>query len=635
MYASSAAIETGMAMIADALPQFAELIELPEPTIQGRRVHALKLTAGPAPETERASALFIAGTHARELMNPDALLDLALDLIETYVNGNDLRYGRQTFPGDRVRAMMNALNVWLVPNINPDGREYALNVDDLWRNNRRETAGALGVNINRNLDILWGVTTRATSCNPMRDDYAGTAPHSEPETRNIVSLLEAYPIDCMVDVHSYTNKVLFPWGHAPTQTSDRSQVFTRLTATPCEPLFPATHSEFMRAEDVTTLRAMCSDAADAMRSVQGQPYIAHPSVDLYPTTGTFDDYGYSRHIADPAAHKTLSLTFECGPNTRDPRTSFHPDDPTAIRAEAKSGLVTVAINCAGRLDLPVRSILMTVDFDGRDDENFASDEVVDPRATVVPINPSTPPSPLVYRWGGELRAEYTFQTTLHASGQVDLRSECLLFEGTSESTRDLDGTGTIELSAAEGAWAEATFLTTNTDEGDEDDFGRLRIVLQNNPRGMLSLFSMWHQGRADNHTSANPLLARPRDHRPDGYALYRRHGHIFAPTEPRPRGTRPLVSWWNTTTRDNWITTDPSMAGAVGSRRAGYVLYRLDGYVYSPESPQPAGTDALITWFHAGRQDHLTTTDPRWQHPIGTRREGYLAIRLEGYVQRL
>ena len=633
MYATSAAIEDSMAQAARVLPQFFDLVELPESTLEGRSVHALKLTAGRAPDSERRAVLFIGGTHARELMNPDALLDLAIDLISSYSGGRDLQYGAKIFPNSDIRGILESLVIWIVPNINPDGREHVLHVNDLWRKNRRRNVGgSRGVDLNRNLDVLWGVTTPATSCNPADPTYVGTDAFSEPETRNIKWLLDDNRIDCMVDVHSYLNWVLYPWGHASTQTSDRSQVFTSISATPCRPLNPAGYAEYMPPADLAKYRALCADVADSMGQVRGQPYLARPSVALYPTTGTFDDYAYSRHIADPAAHKTLSLTFECGPSTGDPRNSFHPEDPTLIRREAKAGLVTVARDCVDVLDFRDRSIVVTVDFDGRDDETFGSDETVDPRSTSFSVDSPAPPAPLVYRWGGELRAEYSFDTTLLSSGQFDLRCACLLFEGTSESTTDLDGRGTTELSAGPGEWAQDTFVTTNTSEGDPDDFGRLRIVVQNNPRGMLSLFSMWHGARADNHTSANPLLVRVDGHRPDGYALYRRNGYVFHPRALRPARVVPLVSWWNSDAQDNWITSDPGWTGSVGSRREGYRLHRQEGYIYTPTRAQPTGTDPLITWFHPGRRDHFTTSDSRWRGAVGTVRDGYTAIRLEGFV---
>ncbi len=178
-------------------------------------------------------------------------------------------------------------------------------------------------------------------------------------------------------------------------------------------------------------------------------------------------------------------------------------------------------------------------------------------------------------------------------------------------------------------------MVSNTAERRSDGFGRLRIVLQNNPRGMLSLFSMWNPGRSDNHTTSNPVHARVSGHRPDGYGLYRRHGYVFDPSLPQPAGTVPLVSWWSSSRQDNRLTSDPSHVGAIGSRRNGYTLYRLDGYVYSPDAAQPANTVPLVSWWNASRQEHFTTADPRWIAPRGTVREGYRALRLEGYIASL
>src|SRR5918995_1221323 len=150
------------------------------------------------------------GVHARELMNPDMLVELAVHLVTSYRNGTDLVLGARVWPAQDVRVMLETLDVYVLPCSNPDGRHHVMTVDDMWRKNRRVNQGTpcVGVDLNRNADLLWGVTEGQTSCAACAETFVGPAAFSEPETRNVRHMLDTYRIDCLVDVHSYSELVL-------------------------------------------------------------------------------------------------------------------------------------------------------------------------------------------------------------------------------------------------------------------------------------------------------------------------------------------------------------------------------------------------------------------------------------------
>ncbi|XP_050682860.1 carboxypeptidase B-like [Leptidea sinapis] len=84
---------------------------------------------------------------------------------------------------------------WIIaPVVNPDGYEYTHTNLRFWSKNRsiRSNLGAIcpGVNINRNFDIDWGVSSASSS--PCSHIYAGIEPFSEPESRFLKSILEEY-----------------------------------------------------------------------------------------------------------------------------------------------------------------------------------------------------------------------------------------------------------------------------------------------------------------------------------------------------------------------------------------------------------------------------------------------------------
>lgn len=351
MYRTVAQIDSAIGLLAGWFPQYFTRIQLPEPSVQGRPVYALRMRAGGG--GERRGVAMIGGTHARELMNPDAILDLAIDLLLSHANGTDIVYGGRRWPANDVRVILETLDLWLVPCVNPDGRHHVMTVDDLWRKNRRDNPNTTcdGVDLNRNLDIVWGVTEGQTSCSPCSEVYCGPSVLSEPETRNVKHLLDTRRIDCFVDVHSYSELVLYPWGHAPTQTIDPAMSFTTLPTGTCAPIGRPGYQEHMTARDQLRFQTVGQRIVDAIAAVRGHVYTDQTSYALYPTTGTHSDYAFSRHIADPKLRKTFGYTFETGPWEGNVRDSFHPADPTLVKRDAKSGMLALAQQCICAIEL--------------------------------------------------------------------------------------------------------------------------------------------------------------------------------------------------------------------------------------------------------------------------------------------
>ena len=351
MYRSVAQLDLLSNLLAAWFPSYFTRFALPEPSVQGRAVYALRLRAGGG--GERRGVMVVGGTHSRELMNPDAIIELAVDLLVSHKNGSDITYGNRTWSAAEIRLILETLDLWLVPCMNPDGREYVMNIDTLWRKNRRDNPGTAcdGVDLNRNFDVLWGVTQGQTSCAQCSDVYCGPAAFSEPETRNIRSVLDTRRVDCFVDVHSYSELVLWPWGHAPSQTTDPTKRFTTLPSGTCAPIGVAGYQEYIPPRDLQRFQTVGSRIVSAIASVRGRVYTSEPSITLYPTTGTQSDYAYSRHIANPKLRKTYGFTFETGPWVGNAADSFHPADPTLIKRDAKAGLIALMQQCICAIEL--------------------------------------------------------------------------------------------------------------------------------------------------------------------------------------------------------------------------------------------------------------------------------------------
>ncbi|QDQ11413.1 M14 family zinc carboxypeptidase [Streptomyces spectabilis] len=351
MYRTVAQLDSVISQLATSFPQLCTRTRLPELSLQGRPVFALRLRGGPG--GNRRGVLLVGGTHARELMNPDALVELAVDLVTSYLNGTAVVYGGRTWTAGDVKLILESLDVWIVPCVNPDGRHRVMTVDDMWRGNLRDNPGTPcdGVDLNRNTAFMWGVTEGQTSCSPCSEVFVGSGAFSEPETRNVKHLLDTRHIHSFADVHSFSELVLYPWGHAHSQTDDPAQRFTSLPTGTCAPIGVPGHREYIAPRDLLRFTTVAGRVVEAIAAVRGRAYTPQTARALYATTGTQSDYAYSRHIADPALHKTYGFTIETGPRVETVEDSFHPRDPTLVKRDAKAGVLALAQQSVCAFDL--------------------------------------------------------------------------------------------------------------------------------------------------------------------------------------------------------------------------------------------------------------------------------------------
>jgi murein tripeptide amidase MpaA len=348
LYRTPAQLEHVMETFATAFPRLCTRVSLSNPSVQGSAIHALRLASTRA--TGRRGVLIVGGVHARELMNPDAIIELLKDMLLAYFWGRDITYGGRSWSAVDVKLMVETLDIWVIPCANPDGRQRVMDADGLWRKNLRDNPGTSceGVDLNRNFDIAWGTTTSATSCDPCAPSqtYCGSAAFSEPETRNITDFCNSRQIDVYVDVHSFEELVLYPWGHAITQSINSLQNFKTLASGTCQPLDPPTYREYMRPSDQVRYQTVSQRIVDSIRAVRGRNYKPEPIHSVYSTgaSGTSSDWVYSRHILNQAFHKTYGFALETGPNTGNAAEDFHPSDPdklSLIKRDAKAAILTL------------------------------------------------------------------------------------------------------------------------------------------------------------------------------------------------------------------------------------------------------------------------------------------------------
>jgi hypothetical protein len=235
-------------------------------SLENRPIRGLRIT-GPGDATNRPGFLFHGGQHAREWINVPVPMYAAEWLLNNY--GSDPLAAR----------LVNEVEWFIIPVMNPDGYSFSWTDQRLWRKNRRPNAGgSFGVDLNRNWGFAWGEAGASSS--PSSETYRGTAAFSEPETQAMRDFIIARPnIAAYIDYHSYSQLVMWPFGP---------------TATP--PEHEATFSTVVNA------------AVARMRAVHDFRHVTGTVFDtIYQTSGGSIDWVYGANLP---GRNIFAITFE-------------------------------------------------------------------------------------------------------------------------------------------------------------------------------------------------------------------------------------------------------------------------------------------------------------------------------------
>jgi murein tripeptide amidase MpaA len=344
-------IERAMELGEQNHANYFERIALPHRTWEARRCHAMRI--GKRNGAKRLGICFLGGVHGREWGGPDILLYFALRLLRAYKDRQPIRLGRKTFSWAQVRRIVETRDIIIFPQVNPDGRHFSMQRHPMWRKNRRPAPKGrdhrcIGVDINRNFPILWRFdrhfasgTVSSTHKPGDYETYVGPRAGSEPETRNVIWLLDQNPqIGYFIDLHSYGETLLHNWGGDQNQSHDPEMCFRNKAYDGKRGLIhDEGYREYMPAADQKLAIRLGHNLVDAIKQVRGRKYRVDQSVGLYPTAGSTDDYAYSRHHVDPSLGKIISYTMEWGRTHAS--TPFHPPYPEMrkVMREVTAGLL--------------------------------------------------------------------------------------------------------------------------------------------------------------------------------------------------------------------------------------------------------------------------------------------------------
>lgn len=267
-------------------PGLVKAFTLPEPTWEGRDVVGVEIASNVENIRDGKAVNFTMGIHhAREWPAGEHAMEWAIELAKGYKAGGELR------------TLVSKTRNIVVPIVNPDGFNLSREAEpkgdftrfdyEMKRKNcnvndspeafrtgvcKANPAGRLrGTDPNRNYAGFWGGVGAST--NWSSDTFRGSGPFSEPETRNVRSIVSNRQVTNLITLHTYSNLVLRVPGVADVRP----------------PL------------DEPAYKAL----GDKMASRNG--YTSQPSWALYDTTGSTEDWSYF-------ATGGWGFTFEVGPN---------------------------------------------------------------------------------------------------------------------------------------------------------------------------------------------------------------------------------------------------------------------------------------------------------------------------------
>jgi murein tripeptide amidase MpaA len=201
-------IQDYMDEFAAANPSMATVITVGR-SYGNRDIRGVKLTAG---NTRKPYVIWIqAGIHAREWIAPATCLWM-------------MTHSLDQFASDWAPIYQQAEVIW-IPNLNPDGYIYTRTTDRMWRKTRRPNTGStcVGTDPNRNYPVGYG-RNDGSSPQPCSETYRGPAFYSEPEIRTTTSTLtniaNSQTVVGFMDLHSYSQLWLAPWGYITANTQD-------------------------------------------------------------------------------------------------------------------------------------------------------------------------------------------------------------------------------------------------------------------------------------------------------------------------------------------------------------------------------------------------------------------------------
>ncbi len=193
-------------------------------TVMGREILAIEIGKRPA------YTLYAAAFHGKERITSAVSLRFVERICEAITVGG-------TISGISARRMFADRGIIIVPMVNPDGCDIAVNgragclanadkIESLCNGRFDEwSANGRGVDINRNFDAGWqlqrDIDTADGIVGAAPSRYGGSHPDSEPETLALTSLCRRKNIACVMALHTQGEEIYWRYGGKTPPCAER------------------------------------------------------------------------------------------------------------------------------------------------------------------------------------------------------------------------------------------------------------------------------------------------------------------------------------------------------------------------------------------------------------------------------
>ncbi len=170
-YHDYASVKSDLEVLAKTYPNLVKVVNYGK-SEDGRDLLAAKLSDNPDRDEKEPQVLLTGATHGNEIITTEVIFGLLQDLLDGY--------GKDT----RLTKMVDGLEIWFIPVVNPDG--YS-----------KRSRYANGIDPNRNYPIPGETARKANAC-----------------IQNLIGFFDSHAFKGSIDFHSYSELIMFPWGYS-------------------------------------------------------------------------------------------------------------------------------------------------------------------------------------------------------------------------------------------------------------------------------------------------------------------------------------------------------------------------------------------------------------------------------------
>ncbi|TVY81002.1 Metallocarboxypeptidase A-like protein [Lachnellula suecica] len=238
-------------------------------SVQGRVITGIHFW-GSGGKGSKPAVVFHSTVHAREW--------ITTMVTEYFIYNLLTNYGSST----EIKGFVDKYDFYIFPVVNPDGFVYSQTTDRLWRKNRQtiSTNTCVGRDINRNWPLQWSLTGGA-STDPCAEDYkgkvvrqaAGDAPENKALLAYINNLAAGKGVQLYIDIHSYSQLFMTPYGYSCTAVTANNAVLQSLAKSTAAAIQAVYGTKYQYGPICSTIYKVTGGSVDYVNDVTKSKYV--------------------------------------------------------------------------------------------------------------------------------------------------------------------------------------------------------------------------------------------------------------------------------------------------------------------------------------------------------------------------